>query len=137
MGLGAAAAAILDGKLPGDAKPILARRKAIEQSIADAKRQEREEHELARAKKAFTLQPHKALQRDSTQVRVAVTSPSASHDPVLEKKLKKIATQGIVALFNAVRQAQGTSASEKVRRSLSPTAQPSSRIMSFAFSPNR
>ena len=112
-GLGAAAAAILDGKLPGDAvKPILARRKAIEQSIEETKRQEREEHQIARAKKALNVQPHQKL-RVGAGAPAVVGSHAAAHDPVLEKKLKKIATQGIVALFNAVRDAQGVRVKEK------------------------
>jgi len=105
-GLGAAASAILDGKLPADSKPILARRKGIEQGIADAKRLEREDHEFARAKKTLAAQTHQSL-RPTAKSAAVVSSPTATHDPVLEKQLKKIATQGIVALFNAVRQAQG------------------------------
>ena len=116
-GLGAAAAAILDGKLPAEAKPILARRKAIEQGLADAKRQEREDQEFARAKKALTAQSHQKLRTTAASAQpsaAGVASPSAAHDPVLEKQLKKIATQGIVALFNAVKEAQGVRETKKV-----------------------
>mmetsp|Transcript_5616 Transcript_5616/g.14329 ORF Transcript_5616/g.14329 Transcript_5616/m.14329 type:complete len:209 (-) Transcript_5616:9-635(-) len=116
-GLGAAAAAILDVPFPAATRPILARRKAIEKSIADAKRQEREDHELARAKKALTVEAHRPLAADAERSQ-AVASTSAPHDPALEKRLKKIATQGIVTLFNAVRQAQGVRDEKKGKKRL-------------------
>ena len=114
-GFGAAAAAILDGKLPQDAKkPILARRKSLERNIEDTKRQEREDNELAKAKKSLAIQSHQQLRAGPKQQAMVTRSPIIAHNPGLEKQLKKIATQGIVTLFNAVRQAQGVRAEPKV-----------------------
>lgn len=99
VSLGDVAGSILDAKLPtgGLAVPILARRKGPERKIAEAKAEERAQHEVARAKRSLSEQPHKALKG----VQQVTTT-----DLVLETHLRKIATKGVVVLFNAVRTAQ-------------------------------
>lgn len=87
---------ILDAPLPSGAAPILARRRGPEQKIAQAKAEEREAATLLKAKRALKGSAHKKLKGKG-----AVES-----DPVLETMLKKIATKGVVELFNAVRNAQ-------------------------------
>jgi hypothetical protein len=115
-GLGAAAASILDAKLPADAVPILARRSAPERAIAEAKREERESHALARAKKTLVNQAHQPLRPKGSAGKsldvAGVSGNQAANDPVLERTLKKIATNGVVALFNAVRATQTQPAEE-------------------------
>ena len=94
ISLGDIAASILDAPLPAGV-PILARRKGPEKRLAEEKAEEKEKAALARAKKALTGTAHQQLKQ----------MPSAIN-PVLETMLKKTATQGVVALFNAVRTAQ-------------------------------
>ena len=99
VSLGDVAGAILDANLPigGGGAPILARRKGPERKIAEAKAEEKAQLQLARAKRSLSEQPHKAL-KGAQQVTTT--------DLVLETSLRKIATKGVVALFNAVRSAQ-------------------------------
>ena len=96
VSLGDVASSILDAALTSNdaAVPILARRRGPEKRIAEAKAEEREAAAVHRAKRALSGQSHQTLRGP------------ASHDPVLEKMLKKTATNGVVALFNAVRSAQ-------------------------------
>ena len=94
--LGDVAGSILDAKLPAGG-PILARRRGPERKLEEEKKEEREQQAVARAKRALTEKPHKTLR---------ATSSKATHDPVLEMTLRKVATKGVVALFNAVRTAQ-------------------------------
>ena len=95
VSLGDVAASILDASLP-DGPPILARRRGPERRLAEAKAEEREQSAVARAKRALAEQPHQSLR----------AAGAAASDPVLETKLRKIATRGVVQLFNAVRAAQ-------------------------------
>ena len=88
------ATSILDASLPSG-PPILARRRGPERRIAEAKAEERELVAIQKAKRALAEQPHHDLRRSQAQ-----------SDPVLEKQLRKIATRGVVQLFNAVRTAQ-------------------------------
>ena len=99
VSLGDVAASILDASLPGGDAPILARRKGPERRIAEAKAEEREQSAVSRAKRALAEQPHQALRK---------TANVQSTDLVLETSLRKIATRGVVQLFNAVRTAQKT-----------------------------
>ena len=94
VSLGDVAASILDASLP-DGPPILARRRGPERRLAEARAEEREQAVVAKAKRSLSEQPHRALK-----------SASAPADPVLETSLRKIATRGVVQLFNAVRTAQ-------------------------------
>lgn len=98
VSLGDVAGAILDAKLPASGAPILSRRKGPERKIEEAKAEEKAQNQIAKAKRALSEQPHRLLK----------TSAKASHsaDPVMETNLRKIATKGVVALFNAVRTAQ-------------------------------
>lgn len=90
--LGGIAASILDANLPAGDAPILARRKSVTRILEEAKAEEREAAAVVRAKRALGERAHHA---------------SASHDdPVLETMLRKVATRGVVAIFNAVRTAQ-------------------------------
>ena len=97
VSLGDVAASILDAPLPSRdaAVPILARRRGPEKRIAEEKAEEREAQAVSRAKRALAGQAHQKLKH----------APAATN-PVLETNLKKTATQGVVALFNAVRMAQ-------------------------------
>lgn len=88
------ATSILDASLPSG-PPILARRRGPERKLAEAKAEERELLALQKAKRALVEQPHHDLRR-----------PEVASDPVLETSLRKIATRGVVQLFNAVRTAQ-------------------------------
>lgn len=100
VSLGDVASSILDAPLPsgGITAPILAKRKGPEKRLAEAKAEEGEAAAVARAKKALKGSAHLVLKN----------ATSTSQDPILESKLKKTATQGVVALFNAVRNAQKT-----------------------------
>lgn len=94
--LGDVAGSILDAKLPAGG-PILARRRGPERKLEEEKKEEREQQAILRAKRALSEKPHKTLRASSSK---------ATHDPVLETMLRKTATKGVVALFNAVRTAQ-------------------------------
>ena len=102
VSLGDVAAGILDAPLSSNqaAAPILARRRGPEKRLAEAKQEERDAAALARAKRALAGNAHKKLHE-----------PSATN-AALEKMLKKTATQGVVALFNAVRTAQKDTSKE-------------------------
>lgn len=95
ISLGDVASSILDAKLPDGIGPILARRQSLERKIAEVHEEEREQAEVARAKRALRSQAHLTLR-----------SSEVTTDLVLETMLKKVATKGVVALFNAVRTAQ-------------------------------
>jgi len=95
ISLGDVASSILDAKLPDGVGPILARRQSLERKIAEVQAEEREQVEVARAKRALRSQAHLTLR-----------SSEVTTNPVLETMLKKVATKGVVALFNAVRTAQ-------------------------------
>lgn len=101
--LGDVAARLLDHRLPevSSFAPILARRASAVRKLDEAKRDEREATALARAKKVLATQGHLTL-RDKKGAASATDASSA----VLEKTLRKIATRGVVQLFNAVRTAQ-------------------------------
>lgn len=90
------ASSILDASLPAG-PPILARRRGPEKRLAEAKAEEREAAAVQRAKRALGEQPHRDLRK-----------PESASDPVLETNMRKIATRGVVQLFNAVRAAQRT-----------------------------
>lgn len=94
VSLGDVASSILDAELPGDGVPILARRRGPEKRIAEEKAEEREQLEVARAKRALKGQVHRQLKA------------TGASNPALEMMLRKTATKGVVALFNAVRNAQ-------------------------------
>lgn len=102
VSLGDVAAGILDGSLPLGEGPILARRKGPERKIAEAKAEEREQAAVSRAKRALAEQPHQPLRKTG----LVTTKPTT--DLVLETSLRKIATRGVVQLFNAVRTSQKT-----------------------------
>ncbi|EOD10477.1 hypothetical protein EMIHUDRAFT_452681 [Emiliania huxleyi CCMP1516] len=91
------AARLLEQPLPSSSggAPILARRSSAVRQIDDAKREEREAAAISRAKRSLATQAH-------TTLRTGADASSA----VLERQLKKIATRGVVQLFNAVRAAQ-------------------------------
>lgn len=88
------ASSILDASLPAG-PPILARRRGPERRLAEAKAEEREAVQIQKAKRALSEQPHRDLRR-----------AGLASDPALETNLRKIATRGVVQLFNAVRSAQ-------------------------------
>jgi hypothetical protein len=94
VSLGDVASSILDAKLPSG-PPILARRRNLEKKIDTAKAEERESVAVSRAKRALAEQPHQKLR-----------TPSSTSNAVREMELRKVATRGVVALFNAVRAAQ-------------------------------
>lgn len=91
------ASSILDASLP-DGVPILSRRKGIEKKLAEAKAAEREQAAVAKAKRALAEQPHQSLR--------GMAAEGITSDASLETELRKIATRGVVQLFNAVRAAQ-------------------------------
>jgi hypothetical protein len=90
------ASSILDAPLP-EGVPILARRKGPARRIAEAKAEEREQGAVSKAKRALIEQPHQPLRG---------TAAVVANNAVLETQLRKIATRGVVQLFNAVRAAQ-------------------------------
>ena len=102
VSLGAVASRILDGGGLADA-PILSRRKGPEKRIAEAKAEEKEALAVAHAKRALAVTAHEPLNRKAASDAAA---RSGGEDLSREKMLRKIATQGVVALFNAVRGAQ-------------------------------
>ena len=94
VSIGDVAASILDASLPAG-PPILARRRGPERRLAEAKAEEREQIAIQKAKRALAEQPHHDLRK-----------PDTAGNLVLETTLRKIATRGVVQLFNAVRTAQ-------------------------------
>ncbi|KAJ3194358.1 hypothetical protein HK101_002926 [Irineochytrium annulatum] len=85
---------ILERPLSSSSKrPILASQRGIEKSLDDEKKHEKARKALAADKKARS-----DLQRHRPEV--------LSTD--VEKKLRKVATRGVVKLFNAIRVAQKT-----------------------------
>ena len=101
-GLAAAALSIIDDPTINDANPILSKRPGIERQLAADVRAEKERAALKRAKKGLADQPHIPLNPR------LVKKGAPKQDLVLETSLKKIATRGVVQLFNAVRSAQRT-----------------------------
>lgn len=84
------------------ATPVLARKPQAVQAVDDAIQAHKDAAKLARAKKIVA-------QTQSTTVHVekrAVQLNPSLTDPTLEKQLRRVATKGVVQLFNAVRSAQ-------------------------------
>lgn len=110
MSLGDVAARLLGYGLPAasSAAPILAKRSSTVRKLDDGKREEQEAHQIARAKKLLAMQGHLTLRDKKGQVS-SIDATSA----VLEKTLRKVATRGVVQLFNAVRTAQKDKPEEK------------------------
>ena len=96
ISLGDVAGSILDATLPIGGAPILSRRKGPERKIAEEKAEEKAKLALARAKRALHEQPHRVIKKSS----------HVANNAMLEMQLRKVATKGVVALFNAVRTAQ-------------------------------
>ncbi|KAJ3088278.1 hypothetical protein HK102_009136 [Quaeritorhiza haematococci] len=89
-------------------RPILAKRKSIERKI-DATKLEAKARRVLRAARATTA--------DRERVRASDFLARSSEDPAMleyERKLKKVATRGVVKLFNAIRLAQKAKEEEKV-----------------------
>ena len=102
ISLGEIASRVLDTPLSSSAVPILARKKSHERKLDEAKKEEREALAVTRAKKLMATQAHL-----TTRVKRGIDADvSGANDPVLETTLRKIATKGVVALFNQVRSAQ-------------------------------
>ena len=122
VSLGDVAGSILDATLPvGElGAPILSRRKGPERKLAEAKAEEKAQMQVARAKRALSEQPHKAL-KASQQLTTT--------DLVLETSLRKIATKGVVALFNAVRTAQKDKSDGRDQRKVCGAAWPLFRFL--------
>lgn len=99
ISLGDVAGSILDAKLPAGAAPILVRNKGAERKLEEAKKEEKERLELAKAKHALKESAHH-------EMKPKKSADAAVADPVRETMLRKVATRGVVALFNAVRTAQ-------------------------------
>ena len=94
--LGDVAGAILDAKLSAGGAPILARRRGPERKLAEEKEEERKILGIAHVRRALLEKPHKMPSEKG----------KAKPDLALETMLRKTATKGVVALFNAVRSAQ-------------------------------
>mgnify|MGYP003684881129 CR=1 FL=1 len=96
------AARLLGYDLPASSTtPILAKRSSTVRKIDEAKQEEKEALAISRAKKMLATHGHLTLRDKQGQVSAASAS-----NVVLEKSLRKIATRGVVQLFNAVRTAQ-------------------------------
>lgn len=110
VSLGDVASRLLGYSLPesSTAAPILAKRTSAVRKLDESKREEQEAQAVARAKKLLAMQGHLTL-RDK-QGQMSSTDASSA---VLEKSLRKIATRGVVQLFNAVRTAQKNNPEEK------------------------
>lgn len=112
VSLGDVASRIFDGPgLGGDDAPILSRRKGPERRLAEAKAEEREQAAVAHAKRSLLVTAHEPLKRKVAGVdrKVHAAAPpraTSAADAVRETMLRKVATKGVVALFNAVRGAQ-------------------------------
>ncbi len=104
-------AEIIDAKLP-TGNPILAKRKGLERAIAKAEAEEAEANALVRAKRALKETAHQPLPRavplsgKTAPKKRKQKQGSSAQNIAREKMLKKVATRGVVALFNAVRGAQ-------------------------------
>jgi len=96
VSLGDVAQQVLGLALPEEGAPILAKRKSVERKIDEAKREERDSHALSRAKRSLAVQAHRKLRG----------AKAGDTDAVLEGKLRKIATGGVIQLFNNVRALQ-------------------------------
>jgi hypothetical protein len=110
VSLGDVASRLLGYSLPesSTAAPILAKRTSAVRKLDESKREEQEAQAVARAKKLLATQGHLTLRDKQGQVS-SIDASSA----VLEKSLRKIATRGVVQLFNAVRTAQKGNPEEK------------------------
>ena len=96
VSLGDVAQQVLGLPLAGEGAPILAKRKSIERKVDEAKREERDSHALSRAKRSLAVQAHRKLRG----------AKAGESDGVLEAELRKIATGGVIQLFNSVRAQQ-------------------------------
>uniref|UniRef100_A0A7S4ES50 RRP15-like protein n=1 Tax=Chrysotila carterae TaxID=13221 RepID=A0A7S4ES50_CHRCT len=118
VSLGDVASRLLREELPATtAAPILVKRRGYERKIDEEKAREREERTLARTKRILATQEHHTLRVKGRKAGVLPTAEStvdvqttnaALFDPALETKLRKVATRGVVQLFNSVRAAQKT-----------------------------
>ena len=131
--LGSIALKVLDAPLKSGA-PVLAKRKSVVAKVDDAKREEKEAAELARARRAAQTSAHQSLRArgassESGAAAAAAAAAAAvaaaggadvarqtTGDPVLETRLRRLATRGVVTLFNAVHEAQKRPAEEADRK---------------------
>ena len=131
--LGSIALKVLDAPLKAGA-PVLAKRKSVVAKVDDAKREEKEAAELARARRAAQTSAHQSLRArgassESGAAAAAAAAAAAvaaaggadvarqtTGDPVLETRLRRLATRGVVTLFNAVHEAQRRPAEEADRK---------------------
>ena len=128
--LGSIALKVLDAPLASGA-PVLAKRKSVVAKVDDAKREEKEAAELARARRAAQTSAHQSLRArgassESGAAAAAVAAAGGADvarqttgDPVLETRLRRLATRGVVTLFNAVHEAQRRPAEEADRKKAS------------------
>ena len=107
VSLGDVAAAVLDAALPEtSAPPILAKKRSLERRVDEAKRQEREAVALTKAKKVVASKQHSSVRITHKTVAAGSADGAMLVDVALEASLRRIATRGVVQLFNSVRAAQ-------------------------------
>ena len=96
---------------PVDGGPVLAKRSSITQAIDQELKNQKEETAIAHAKKVLAAQ-------QSLTHRLAKRPQKSKVQPdlVLETNLRKIATKGVVQLFNAVRAAQRSADVEPAKK---------------------
>lgn len=88
-------AKLLGRRLTGVANPVLAKRRTAMMKSEAAQRHKRDD--------AVT-----AAKARKTSRRAHLADPAAAFSVVKEKELKRVATKGVVALFNAIRKQQRT-----------------------------